>query len=70
MFLNSRALCIVLFFYLACANDSPSHSNVTPCSFSPGLYYSDCKVKEPRAHAKDDEVDRKLWELSEKLCKL
>ncbi|XP_043931116.1 retinol dehydrogenase 12-like isoform X2 [Protopterus annectens] len=32
-----------------------------------GLYYSDCAPKEPATHAKDDELARKLWDLSAKL---
>jgi len=43
------------------------------CAVEPGLekesgkYFSDCKVKEPAAVAKDDGVAKKLWELSESI---
>lgn len=29
-----------------------------------GLYYSDCKVKEPSREAQDPELAKKLWDLS------
>lgn len=32
-----------------------------------GAYYSDCKLKEPAAHCRDEATARKLWEISEKL---
>ena len=35
-----------------------------------GKYYSDCKEKTPSKRAQDDEVAKKLWDLSAKLVKL
>ena len=35
-----------------------------------GLYYSDCKPKEPADQAKNDEVAKKLWEVSADLVGL
>ena len=35
-----------------------------------GLYYSDCAKKEPRPQAKDDDVAKKLWDLSATAVKL
>ncbi len=35
-----------------------------------GLYYSDCKVKKPKPQAEDDEMAKKLWDLSVKTVKL
>ncbi|XP_053666926.1 retinol dehydrogenase 12-like [Anopheles marshallii] len=35
-----------------------------------GLYYSDCKQKEPEPHAKDDTMAEWLWNLSERLTGL
>uniref|UniRef100_A0A182WIU9 Retinol dehydrogenase 12 n=1 Tax=Anopheles minimus TaxID=112268 RepID=A0A182WIU9_9DIPT len=35
-----------------------------------GLYYSDCKLKEPEPHAKDDTMAEWLWNLSERLTGL
>lgn len=32
-----------------------------------GLYYAECKVKEPLIHAKNEEDAKRLWEVS---CKL
>ena len=46
------------------------------CAVEPGLekesgkYFSDCKVKEPAAVAKDDGVAKKLWEVSETIVGL
>ncbi|XP_055628991.1 retinol dehydrogenase 12-like isoform X2 [Toxorhynchites rutilus septentrionalis] len=35
-----------------------------------GKYYSDCRLKEPRAHATDDAMAEWLWNISEKLTGL
>lgn len=35
-----------------------------------GLYYSDCKVKEPWAKATDMETAKKLWDVSWEMVKL
>ncbi|XP_063002675.1 dehydrogenase/reductase SDR family member 13 [Elgaria multicarinata webbii] len=35
-----------------------------------GRYFADCRVREPKSHARDDAVARKLWEVSEKLLGL
>lgn len=35
-----------------------------------GKYYSDCKLKEPEPHAKDDAMAEWLWNISEKLTGL
>uniref|UniRef100_A0A8W7P6B6 Retinol dehydrogenase 12 n=1 Tax=Anopheles coluzzii TaxID=1518534 RepID=A0A8W7P6B6_ANOCL len=35
-----------------------------------GLYYSDCKLKEPEPHAQDDAMAEWLWNLSERLTGL
>ncbi|XP_050074637.1 retinol dehydrogenase 12-like [Anopheles maculipalpis] len=35
-----------------------------------GLYYSDCKLKEPEPHAQDDTMAEWLWNLSERLTGL
>uniref|UniRef100_A0A182XZG1 Retinol dehydrogenase 12 n=1 Tax=Anopheles stephensi TaxID=30069 RepID=A0A182XZG1_ANOST len=35
-----------------------------------GLYYSDCKLKEPEPHAQDDSMAEWLWNLSERLTGL
>uniref|UniRef100_A0A182IUV2 Retinol dehydrogenase 12 n=2 Tax=Anopheles atroparvus TaxID=41427 RepID=A0A182IUV2_ANOAO len=35
-----------------------------------GLYYSDCKLKEPEPHAKDDATAEWLWNISERLTGL
>ncbi|XP_058066298.1 retinol dehydrogenase 12-like [Anopheles bellator] len=35
-----------------------------------GLYYSDCRLKEPEPHAKDDSMAEWLWNLSERLTGL
>ncbi|MEZ4295146.1 MAG: hypothetical protein R3B70_09220 [Polyangiaceae bacterium] len=43
------------------------------CATSPevashnGLYYSECKVKEPTKLAQDDGLAKKLWEVSEEM---
>lgn len=34
-----------------------------------GNYFTDCALKEPQPLAKDDEMAKKLWELSEKMIK-
>ncbi|KAG9272584.1 dehydrogenase/reductase SDR family member 13-like [Astyanax mexicanus] len=33
-----------------------------------GRYFSDCKLQDVKAEAKDDEIARKLWDVSERLC--
>ncbi|KAL7885766.1 hypothetical protein AOLI_G00060610 [Acnodon oligacanthus] len=33
-----------------------------------GRYFSDCKVREVKPEARDDEIARKLWDVSERLC--
>lgn len=35
-----------------------------------GRYFSDCEVLDVKPEAKDDEIARKLWDVSEKLCNL
>lgn len=35
-----------------------------------GFYFSDCKLKQLLPHALDDKDAKRLWEISEKLCKL
>lgn len=35
-----------------------------------GKYFSCCEAQEVSAHARDDKVALKLWEVSEKLCGL
>ncbi|XP_036423727.1 dehydrogenase/reductase (SDR family) member 13 like 1 [Colossoma macropomum] len=33
-----------------------------------GRYFSDCEVREVKPEARDDEIARKLWDVSERLC--
>ncbi|KAL6480327.1 hypothetical protein MHYP_G00113600 [Metynnis hypsauchen] len=33
-----------------------------------GRYFSDCKVREVKPEARDDEIAKKLWDVSERLC--
>ncbi|KAI4904897.1 hypothetical protein NFI96_009964 [Prochilodus magdalenae] len=33
-----------------------------------GRYFSDCEVREVKPEARDDEIARKLWDISERLC--
>lgn len=33
-----------------------------------GRYFSDCNLQDVKAEAKDDEIARKLWDVSERLC--
>ncbi|KAK9889888.1 hypothetical protein WA026_008690 [Henosepilachna vigintioctopunctata] len=40
------------------------------CENETGLYYSNCKVKEPSKEAKDDEMAGLLWDVSMKMVKL
>jgi retinol dehydrogenase-12 len=35
-----------------------------------GAYYSDCKLKEPAGHCRDEATARKLWDESERLIGL
>ncbi|XP_062855839.1 dehydrogenase/reductase (SDR family) member 13 like 1 [Trichomycterus rosablanca] len=35
-----------------------------------GRYFSDCEVQDVKPEAKDNEIARKLWDISEKLCNL
>ncbi len=35
-----------------------------------GAYYSDCKLKEPAAHCRDEKTARELWAVSERMCEM
>ena len=59
-----------LFYFFMKTSKDGAQTNIyccvaEECAGDTGLYYSDCAKKEPRPQAKDDDVAKKLWEMSE-----
>ena len=67
-------LLALVYFFLKTSKDG-AQTNIyccvaEECAGDSGLYYSDCAKKEPRPQAKDDDVAKKLWDISATAVKL